>query len=51
MPYYNFLYLPSLTKIKDLVNVGSKITDIADFTEEEDPAVIKKLSALSEDGE
>ena len=38
-------------KIKDLVKVGSKITDIADFTEEEDPAVIKKLSALSEDGE
>ena len=38
-------------KIKDLVNVGSKITDIADFTEDADPNVIKKLSALSEDGE
>ena len=38
-------------KIKDLVNIGSKITDIANFTETEDPKEIKKLSALSEDGE
>ncbi len=38
-------------KIKDLINVGSKITDIADFTEEDDPRIIKKLSAFSEDGE
>ena len=38
-------------KIKDLVKIGSKITDIADFTEDEDPAIIKKLSAHSEDGE
>ncbi len=38
-------------KIKDLVNIGSKITDIADFTEEDDPSVIKKLSSFSEYGE
>ena len=38
-------------KIKDLINIGSKITDIADFTETEDPSVIKKLNAKSEDGE
>ena len=38
-------------KIKDLISIGSKITDIADFTEEDDPAVIKKLNAFSEDGE
>ncbi|MCR4875508.1 MAG: AraC family transcriptional regulator [Clostridia bacterium] len=38
-------------KIKDLVNVGSKITDIANFTEETDPSIIRKLNAHSEDGE
>lgn len=38
-------------KIKDLVKVGSKITDIANFTEETDPSIIRKLNAHSEDGE
>ncbi len=38
-------------KIKDLINIGSKITDIANFTEDDDPSIIKKLNAMSEDGE
>jgi len=38
-------------KIKDLTKIGSKITDIADFTEDADPEVIKKLDAGTEDGE